>query len=328
MNTKCIQVAFLTLFLSGPAFAQAGTISGKVRIPGGETMTGVIVALWRSNGLEAQATTNRDGDFEFSGLDPASYEILIKHPGYEPVTERAEFRYFERSAVRMEVIRVEIDLKPIRSANTRPGTSFVQDLPRAARIAFENGAARIKEGKPIEGVALIREAISIYPKYFDAHFVLAGQLSREGKTSDALAELELARLINDRDARVYHLFGVLMTGQRKHATAEWAFRAAIDRDPTASQSHLARAIVLLELVKLEKDEAGVKKVITEAERDLTRVIDLSGDNLPGAFLHRARVHEMRGNGKAAVADLETYLKLNPNDKNAAAIREAIVRLNQ
>ncbi|MEP7271887.1 MAG: carboxypeptidase regulatory-like domain-containing protein [Acidobacteriota bacterium] len=329
MRANHLKSVFLTLLLfTGSVFAQSGTISGKVRDAGGATLTGVIVALWRANGLEAQSVTARDGDFEFSGLEPASYELIIKHPGYEPATERVEFRYFERSNVRMEIIRVEINLKPARGENTRPGTNFVQDVPPAARSAFENGVARIKEGKPIEGVALLHEAISVFPNYFNAHFALAGQLSREGKASDALAELELARLINDRDARVYHLFGVLMTGQSKYATAEWAFRAAIDRDPTGAQSHLSRAIVLLELAKLEKDQAEVKKRLTEAEGDLARVIELTGDKLPAAYLHRARIHEMRGHGKAAAADLETYLKRNPNDKNALALREAIVRLNR
>jgi hypothetical protein len=68
-----------------------------------------------------------------------------------------------------------------------------------------------------------------------------------------LGELEKARLINDRDARVYQMFGVLMAGQRKYALAEWAFRAAIDRDPNGVQSLFNHALALVELNRDEPD---------------------------------------------------------------------------
>ena len=64
-----------------------------------------------------------------------------------------------------------------------------------------------------------------------------------------------------------------------------------------------------------------------AERDLTRAIELTNQKMLLAFLHRAVVFELKGNKKAAVRDLETYLKLSPGDRKEATIREAIQKLN-
>ena len=330
MRRHCLEVAILVVLLAGQAFAQQGVIRGKIRLPTGLTINGVIVELWRSAGLEAHTVSNRDGDFEFAGLIPSSYEIVVKHEGYQPVSERAEFRY-ERSNSRSEVLTIEINLKanvPAPGAGARPGTTFAQDVPPAARTAFENGVARLKEGKASEGTALLRQATTIFPAYFSAHLALAGQLVKEGNSSEAMAELEQARLVNDRDSRVYQLFGIIMGAQRKYATAEWAFRAAISRDPTDAQSFFSRAIVLIELVKTEPEPKRQDERLAEAERDLSRTIELSGERFPPAYLHRARVLEIRNDKKGAARDLMTYLKLNPADKNAPAIRAAIAKLEQ
>ncbi len=330
MRRRCFEVAFLVVLLAGSAFAQQGVIRGKIRLPSGSTINGVIVELWRSAGLEAHTVSNRDGDFEFAGLIPSSYEVVVKHEGYQQVSERVEFRY-ERSNSRSEVLSVEINLKANVSSTgvgARPGTTFVQEVPPAARTAFENGIARLKEGKASEGTALLRQATTVFPAYFSAHLALAGELVKEGNQSEALKELEEARLINDRDSRVYQLFGIIMGAQKKYATAEWAFRAAISRDPTDAQSFFSRAIVLIELVRVEPEPKRQDERLAEAERDLSRTIELSGERFPPAYLHRARVLEIRNDRKAAARDLLTYLKLNPDDKNAPAIRAAIEKLDQ
>lgn len=329
MKVRLLHVIPILVLLSGSVCAQGGIIRGKVRLPSGATLTGVIVELWRSTGLENQVVTTRDGDFEFANLPQASYEVVVKHQGYYPAMERAEFFYDRNSIPRVEVIRIEINLKPLESTtNERAGSTFVQDIPPAAKAAYEQGIAKLREGQPIEGVALLREATSIFEDYFDAHVALGARLLDEKKLDEALGELEKARLINDRDSRVYQLFGVLMAGQQKFALAEWAFRAAIDRDPLALQSIYNHGVVLIELSRTEQDTKKKQLQLTEAEKEFTRTLEMTRDKYYPAFLQRARIHEMRDNKKAAARDLESYLKLNPNSPRATEIREKIARLTQ
>src|SRR5207237_1612109 len=99
-------------------------------------LTNVIGELWKSGAKIGQTVTTNDGDFAFSRLAPATYEIVVHHDGYQPASERAEF-YFERNGSSLEVISLEIRLKPLaRSASAPPGTTFAQEVPAAARLAF------------------------------------------------------------------------------------------------------------------------------------------------------------------------------------------------
>ncbi len=204
------------------------------------------------------------------------------------------------------------------------GTAAAQSP--AARAAHDAGVAQLKQGRTAAGIASLREAARLDPDYFEAHFALAMELGRrDDRSEEALASLEQARRLRDRDPRVYFLFGTLMARQRKFAVAELAFREAIDRDPMNAQSYFSRALTLIELAG--KGNAEEKKAqLEEAERDLQRALILSGRRMFAAYLQLARVREQRGDRAGAAAMLETYLKHRPDDPNAASIRAAIVRL--
>jgi len=320
---------FLLVGIAVSARAQNGIIKGKVRVPSGATLTGVIVELWRVGGMEGQTVTTRDGDFEFANLTPASYEIVIKQQGYQALSERAEF-HASRNSGRIEILTVDITLKPdSREAPlpAGPATTFVQNIPPPAQKAYNEAVQKLKDSKPIEGIALLQEAIALFPDYFSAHYALAGELARQRKIDEALAELEQARRINDRSAEVYHLFGMLMGQQKKYSIAEYAFRQAIDRNPLGTASYVSHAVVLIELVKTDKESLKDPKWLDTAENDLNRAIELSKEKMASAFLHRAQVRELKQDKKGAVLDLERYLKLNPDTPNQTTIREAITRLS-
>ncbi|MDX2032755.1 MAG: tetratricopeptide repeat protein [Blastocatellia bacterium] len=209
------------------------------------------------------------------------------------------------------------------------GMAAAQDAPAAARAAYDAGVAHLKQKRTAAGIASLREAVRLFPDYFDAQFALAVELGRrDDRIEEALGALEQARRLRDRDPRVYFLFGTLMARQRKFAVAELAFREAIDRDPMNPQSYFSRALTLIELAAAagkgsEKEKAAR---LDEADRDLNRALILSGRRMFAAYLQLARVREQRGDRRAAAEMLETYLKHQPNDPNAAAIREAIARL--
>jgi len=319
----------LLVGIAASARAQNGIIKGKVRVPSGATLTGVIVELWRVGGMEGQTVTTRDGDFEFANLTPASYEIVIKQQGYQALSERAEF-HASRNSGRIEILTVDITLKPdSREAPlpAGPATTFVQNIPSAAQKAYNEAIQKLKDSKPLEAIALLQEAITLFPDYFSAHYALAGELARQRKIDDALAELELARRVNDRSAEVYHLFGMLMGQQKKYSIAEYAFRQAIDRNPLGTASYVSHAVVLIELVKTDKESLENSKWLDTAEHDLNRAIELSKEKMASAFLHRAQVRELKQDKKGAVLDLERYLKLNPDTPSQGTIREAITRLS-
>jgi tetratricopeptide (TPR) repeat protein len=205
---------------------------------------------------------------------------------------------------------------------------FIPEVPPGARRAYEHGVSKLKEGRTDEGIASLREAIKIHPNYFSAQLTLAGELGKGADLKGALDALEVARRINDSDARVYQLFGTLMAREKKYGVAEFAFREAIQRDPKHAQSYLSLATVLIELASTMSDKRRKLSDLVEAERLLNKSLELSDQKLAAAYLQMARIHERQGNRKQAASDLQTYLRLQPDDKNAASIREAIAKLNK
>lgn len=326
LKMKLIQSFVILLLLTESTLAQQGTIHGKVRTPSGATLNGVIVELWQTGSHVGQTVTNTEGDFYFTGLVPANYELVISQQGYQRVSERAVFR-MPGNMNQREVVEVEIRLVPMEKeiSTAPPGTTFVQTVPFAAKVAFEQGMARIKDNKVIEGIALLQEAVQAYPDYFNAHVALGAEYIKQNRLDEAIKALERARQINDRDARVWHLFGVVMAQQQKYNVAEFAFRQAVERDPVNAQSRFSHGLTLLELAVRTPDQMTESRLI-EAERELRKALELSQQKQVAAYLHLGRIAELRGERKQAAEWLETYLKQQPADPNAASIREAIIKL--
>jgi tetratricopeptide (TPR) repeat protein len=228
-----------------------------------------------------------------------------------------------------EVVTVEVVLRPrVEPALAPPGTSFAQDVPKPARDAFLKGISKLREGKSDEGIALVREAITEFSDYFDAFLALGFELYRAGKDTEALEALERARQINDRGAAVYYTFGMVMARQQKFRAAEYAFGKAAELNDTHVNAHFNHAVALIELALRTKDAHEAQTVLASADRELDRAWDLSGNKLSTVFLHRARVQEERGNKEHAARELESYLKAEPDAKDAPAVREAITKLRE
>lgn len=186
--------------------------------------------------------------------------------------------------------------------------------------------ARLREGKSVEAVAALREAITNFNDYFDAHFALGKEMSRTGKNDEAIEALERARQINDRQDAVYYMFGLVMMKQGKYVVAEYAFREATRLNANNVWSRFYHGQALIELAVRSNDERQRNTDLSAAEKELDRAWEGSEKRLTAVYLQRARIHEKRGEKEAAAANLESYLKAEPETKNGATIRAAIARL--
>lgn len=285
--------------------------------------------LWQNGALAAQTVTTRTGDFSFNRLTTAKYQVIVKYLGYQPAEETITLPP-GTAAKPSHTPLIEIRLKeppplPPPAATHEP---FTQTVPFAARLYFTEAQAKLKNAQPAEGLAKLKEALQVFPDYFDALFVLANESHKLKDDETALALLERARKVYDGDARVYRLFGVIMSQQHKYLVAEFAFREALQRDPQHYPSYQAHGITLLELGLAEKAQPMRRKLFDQAEQQLQKALSLSGDKLFAVHLNLAEVYEAKGEKQAAIRALETYLKQQPNAPKAPAIRAAITRLSQ
>jgi len=308
-------------------------IRGKVRADDGLAVYNAIVELRGMAGaVVGQYLTRNDGDFTFTQLSAGEYEVVVTMAGYRPAREIVQLRGGIRPnspQIVSEVVNVEINLQPSGEPPLGPpGTNFVQNVPKPARAAYEKGIAKIRDGKPAEGILLLREATVQYNDYFDAHFALGSEFYRLGKDMEALEALERARQINDRGEGVYYMFGMVMLRQQKFRAAEYAFAKAAELNDHHVSAHFNHAVCFIELALRTKDAVQVTDLLTQADRELDRAWELSDKHLSSVFFQRARVHQERGNRDAAARELENYLKAEPGAKNATALKEAIRKLRE
>ena len=334
MNKRILPVLASLLLLPIAGFAQNSMIKGKVRGDDGNGVNNAAVELRGATGaVISQSFSRNEGDFSFSGLRPGEYEVYVTLSGYEPgvqmVSLRDSMRISAPTDVISEVVSVEVVLhRKVEPSPGPPGTNFVQDVPKPAREAYAKGAAKIRDGKSDEGIALLREAISEFNDYFDAHLALGFEFYRLGKDNDALESLERARQINDKGAVVYYTFGMVMVRQQKFRAAEYAFGKSAELNESHVNSHFNHAVALIEIAVRTKEQNDKTPFLAKADQELDRSWELSGKRLNTVYLQRARVHEERGDREAAAQQLEKYLKAEPEAKNAAAVKAAIAKLRE
>ena len=330
-------IIILLLHLShviGATAQQGNTIRGKVRDSSGKNVSSIIVELQTGNGLPInQVVTTNEGDFFFTGLMDTSYSIVISNANYNAVSERIEFYARPGDNNPGEMRPVEITLVPKGGARTpTAGIVFTQPVPQAAREALAIAMRLSKEGKRNEAVAGMRDAIKIYPDYFDAHYALGNELIFMSRLDEAIAEFEEARRVNPKDHRVYQSFGVIMMTQKKYAVAAAAFAEAFRLSPNDPEILLRRATALIDYAstmnspKSKEESAERDRTLDVAQKELARAYDLSGRKLATVHLQMARLYEKRGNRAQAADELEAYLKMVPGEKNAESFREAIKKL--
>jgi tetratricopeptide (TPR) repeat protein len=330
--TPLLFILFMGISVSISA-QQGHTIRGKVRNASGGNISNATVILELNGAMVNQTVTNNEGDFLFFGLTETSYEVLVSLSDYNPAREQVLFVRSVGPGDPGESRTVEITLT--RKEGIRPpraGLNFVQDIPRAARDAYESGSRYARERRRTDAIAAFENAIKIFPDYFDAQLVLANELAAEGKFSDAIIHLEKARSVNDKDDRVYDLFARILMQQGKYAVAARIYGEAARLNPSEPQYLLSQGTALIEQASLtdpSKSQAAAeerKYALDEAEK-LLKLAQQRGP-AKSAEVHRqlARLYERKGDRSHAALELEQYLKVNPGDPNAAAIREAIKKL--
>lgn len=322
------------LLSCGSIFAQGHTIRGKIRTAAGVNVARTSITLERNGAMVEQTVTNNEGDFTFSGLTDTSYTVIITAVDYKPASESVEFFRSAGADQPGEMRTVEITVVPKEGVPPpRAGINFVQDVPPIARAAFEGGLKLARENRIAEAIASYENAVKLFPGYFNARLNLANEYARQGKHQDAIKNLDVARVVNPKDDRVYDLFARVMLQQRKYSVAARIYAEATRLNPAETQYLLARATALIEQVVVI-DAAPAKGAdeersfaLAEAERILSQALR-QNEKLGDLHLQMARVYEKKGDRKQAAEQLERYLRKTPNAKNAEKIKVAIRTLRQ
>ena len=297
--------------------------------PSGTQPTNPVRVKLTFNGRAINETfSDLSGRFSFPGLARGRYQLTAEGDGvtFETTTIYADVSAFGSSS---QSFTQDIQLRPIKPKPAQqPGVinAFTQSVPEAARQALALGVKLAAEGKTDAAVENLRNAIKIFPDYFDAHLELGNVFLKLEQFNDAIAELDLARQINPNDERAYQSFGLLLMKQKNFAVAVAVFAEAGRLNPANPTNAVMRATALIHQAAGASDDRAF--LLSRAEAAIAQAATLSEAKLKPDSLTLALFHELKGEPDRAAAELETYMQKNPQLKNSEALQNEIKRLRE
>jgi tetratricopeptide (TPR) repeat protein len=243
---------------------------------------------------------------------PGQYVITVEAPGYR--TEQRTLSLLARSA--SELLLFQLVPEKSSSDAAPPGVVDVR-VPTAARREFEEGrdALLADEGRADEGIKHLEKAISLYPKYLEAHILLGGAYIDTHQLNKAESTLRRALEIDSKSAQAHFLLGETYREQKNFKEAEKALLAGLKIEDSW-RGHIA-------LGRLYWDMGEIAKAGPEVGQALKIKPDLAeGHLLAGNILLRAHQPEN------ALTEFQEYLRLEPKGKFAAQAQEMVDKIRR
>jgi tetratricopeptide (TPR) repeat protein len=317
--------SFLGMFLLlavPPSFSQVtrlergGQIRGQVRLPDGSTAPqGAMVTLESAAlGQLANAQTDSQGKFFIQLQSLGVYVLRVRHVGYEEATERIDLTMSPTAFV-------EVRLKPIAGSAVAPPSGVINAstlaVPEAARKEFDKGKKQLfEEKKPDRSLSSFRKAIEIHPSFAEAHLMLGTAHMQLQQWKEAQPALEKAVELDEKQAAAHLALGICLAQQNNHAAAEAALKRGLELNPGSPEGHLELGKVYWALGRWQ-----------EAEPHARKALELKPD-VPFAHVLMGNILLRKRDAKGALAEFNTYLKMEPNGPFALGAKEMVARIGK
>jgi Flp pilus assembly protein TadD len=325
-------VQSLVLFLiiaAASVFAQAqnnsvtgGVYDAQSRMPVGD----LYIELLDSLGLTlGRSRVDSSGRFTFRGLRSGTFQIKVITFGTNYKEEVQDFRLtsFPLGNGRMSTdaayvdIYLKLDPRKINIDNGGAATVvFVQEIPDEARKLYKKGVKQLEDKKD-EGLNLLKQAVEIFPTYYDALDRLGTEYVLRNRYEEAAPYLIKAIDVNQRSFSSFYALGVTSYNLKNMKEASEALRAATIINPQSINAQLFYGMILRVNGDYEK-----------AEKALLQAKSLSEKSSPIAEINwqLALLYEKTARYKEAADELEKFLKIAPKTTDAEKIKKLIADL--
>jgi tetratricopeptide (TPR) repeat protein len=306
----------LILFLLGigllapaPAACQETVVlSGQVVTYTGQTLrSGVTITLETESGERAaQTPANSAGGFEIGGLKKLRYRLIVSAEGFETWQQDIDLG---RGA---NQYTVRITLTPLNKvkeiAESAPTLTDAQ-APKTARKEYEKGSRALAARQLDEARTHLEKALSEFPCYARAQTDLAVVLTERRELQGAEAALRKAVQCDPGFPDAYTQLGQLLNAEKKFAESADLLQEGLRRSPGAWQFYYQLAMAHYGL-----------KLYNQAEEEFLKVQSINPR--PPAELHvkLADVYLKRNAYEKAYAEMQAYLKAEPDGRFAPKIK--------
>jgi len=316
-------------FSFGNVYGQSGnTISGYVFGLNRQPVSDLYVELQNDYYQSiARTRTSGAGFYTFSGIASGRFTIKIMTFGtdYEETDRQIEIQNFSLTTASgtqssgFSNEQVDFYLKLKRGVTPETAAVFAQDVPVDAKKLYEKALLDLDNKHKQEGLAGLRSAIEIFPKYFAALERLGTEYIAMGKPEAYQAAeilFALAVEVNPRAFKSWHGLAYARYSEGKYVEATAAIAKALE-----ISSYSPEALFLSGMLMRQN------KKYQDAEKQMLKAKELSKDSIPQIHWELALMY---GNSMKRYADaakeLRAFLKAEPDAKDVEKIRQLITEL--
>lgn len=311
----------------GSAPQSTNSITGFVRNEERAPLQNLRVELLDEvDGVVASTYTNSSGQYSFYRLSSGTFQVRVLTGGtdYQSRTERVSIMgslMGGRGSTSEQVdfvLPLKKERKKTGSVTTTPSSIYVQEVPENARRAYEQGLRELESGKSKDkGVADLQRAIELFPEYYAALDLLGQEYVRRENYAAALPLLTKAVAVNSRSSSTWSSLGYAQYKLRSLAAAgeSLAKAASLNADSVFIR------LVLGTVERMQQHWAN-------AETQLKQANSLSKSPNPEIHWQLALLYNQMGRYGEAADQLELFLKIQPDTRDADKIRKLISELRR
>lgn len=265
----------------------------------------------------SQAVTNDDGEFAFPSLHVGAYMLKVTAAGYAPLEMNINVDFSSAAGVSV-FLRPEAK-KP--AAENPSGTSVSAhelSMPADARRLAESGREKLyAENNPQAALHDLKNAVAKAPDYYEAYYQLGvAYLSLKDSVH---AEENLRKSVELSETSypdAVLALAIFYLGSHDTAQGEPLLRRSLELNPNSW-------IACYELGKLELYRMHLAPALDAAQKAQSLAPDQ-----PKVYHLLSLIHLRQQNYPAAIADLDRYIRLDPDSpdgKTAKDIRADLQR---
>jgi tetratricopeptide (TPR) repeat protein len=183
-------------------------------------------------------------------------------------------------------------------------------IPAKARDEFNRGLRSLEKRDVAKSLRHFDAALRVFPEYYEVYYHEGIAALIERNNEEALRCFQKAIDVSDSEYSPAEFgYGLALMREGKLEEAERVVRHGLESDSYNPDGHVVLGFVLLKLKRLD-----------EAEKSAHQALDLNAPNSAKGYLVLSDLNGERGNYEDSARDLDTYLKLRPNDPNKSTLR--------
>lgn len=318
-------IAFI-IFTPIVSYAQFGNtltgfVFGSQRQPVSDATVELLDDYSRSVG---RTRTNASGRYMFNRISSGRFRVRVLSLGlnYEEQEQEFEIQNFasqnsQGSIVTSGYENVQKDfyLRPRKGSEAinKSESIFVQVIPEQAKQTYKKALEELDSKNDEQGLKDLKSAIEAFPDYYDALERLGTEYIKSQHYVPAQILLQKAVQINPRGYKSWYGLAYSLYSLNNVTDAIEAAQKATSLNQFSVESPLLTGLLL-----------RISGKFDQAEKQLKKAKELSKGTVPEVYWQLALLY---GNNlkryEEAADELEIFLKIRPNAKNAENIKKLV-----